>query len=747
VRRYRLGIPAAVIAALYAAAVLAAGVHALITEEPWPLRGIVTGELSRHLMPYRWWLELLIVAGGLLQAWAWWQILRGPLRGERPPADRTVRLLRLALYLCVASSLVWHVPLPPVPLIGLPSQVIQLAAVWLFIMALRGTLPRWARVAAVTAGTLSAGIDVFATVSYELGWALALDLPGSGLIHLLWLVPVLAGQARDGRWSRATVRLGVVAAVLTFQSPGVYTFGTFGGGVDPGLVMVMLVGVLSILGTVWTARSAHELGGPAPAPSPAPGRLPRRPWALVAAALPLIPAAVNLARGMPLWLGPRGALDEYVRQFTGEPAVLAWLTADLLVGVGAPALLVALAVVRRSRRLLSATVFTLAALAAVGVVTALTVNPDPDWRLLPELSEHRLGVYPDGLFGGGPRGSLAFGISPLWFSLALGASALILFLVYAPPPSADRRRRLLVALPAVAVVLCFVPVTSHVPGPVTTARDCARQKRWEVPETEPTGERAFLCGMRGHGPFTEDTPNLVVLAHGRRLCDIYTRADPADVARADPALGMPVRDAEYLLKPICPAADRDFRARQAAEEKEFEQSRAEERRKCAAAPRHRPRIRPVKAVRLAEPQWPDVGLDLYDPSRDTDAGDAFDQSLDDGLVGATGRRVTVMPHSDFHVCVTLETYARRPPVEVKGWEHVAEVGYRHGGGPMTFIDPTTGSRLPDLSLNGRAGHYRIRVHHAWFPWKGEKLGTQRLLIMAWPGRGDKKITYRAPRGK
>ncbi|MFJ2028740.1 hypothetical protein [Streptosporangium sp. NPDC087985] len=52
--------------------------------------------------------------------------------------------------------------------------------------------------------------------------------------------------------------------------------------------------------------------------------------------------------------------------------------------------------------------------------------------------------------------------------------------------------------------------------------------------------------------------------------------------------------------------------------------------------------------------------------------------------------------------------------------------------------------FPDLSFNGRAGHYRIRVHYDWFKWKGLQGGGQRLLIMAFPGKGDKPVTYRKP---
>ncbi|MGW0806341.1 hypothetical protein [Nonomuraea sp. NPDC002799] len=36
------------------------------------------------------------------------------------------------------------------------------------------------------------------------------------------------------------------------------------------------------------------------------------------------------------------------------------------------------------------------------------------------------------------------------------------------------------------------------------------------------------------------------------------------------------------------------------------------------------------------------------------------------------------------------------------------------------------------------------MHFSWAPWKGEKEGTQRLLIMAYPGPGDKVVTYRRP---
>ncbi|MFI7703790.1 hypothetical protein [Nonomuraea sp. NPDC049480] len=38
------------------------------------------------------------------------------------------------------------------------------------------------------------------------------------------------------------------------------------------------------------------------------------------------------------------------------------------------------------------------------------------------------------------------------------------------------------------------------------------------------------------------------------------------------------------------------------------------------------------------------------------------------------------------------------------------------------------------------------MHYAWFPWKGERESGRRLLIMAFPGKGDKVVTYRKPAG-
>jgi len=754
VRRYRFGRIAAPLAIGYAAVVVAAGVGALVTGDPTLLRRLVAGDWPT-LFGFTWWLEVLLVAGGLLQAWAYWQVLRGRAAGEPHRGGRAVGLLRAALYVTVAYGLIFQLPMVRVPYqwwVEIPSGLVDLAVVWLFFVVLAGVLPRWLRIVGLAAGLLSNVLGTAVTVAEQLGAAFAQNPLWLLLIrplYLTWVILVLVGQARDPRWSRGTVRVGAAAASLSFLSPGTVGFVSYGGEVDPLTALHMLTGVLAVVWSVWQARSAHELASPPGRPSPraVPTRVAPRPWPLVALAAvpPLIPAAVNLAQGMPMWIGPRGAVAEFFRAFVGVPDFLLWLAVDLLVGLGAPAVLVVIAAARRSGRLVRGTILALLVAAAAGVVTVATTSSEPLPEGFPELVEEQLRFYPDGLFVPDQSGRLRFGLSPLWYSAALAASAFALFLLYTKPPAVRPRLHILAGTAGVLTALCFLPAADHARGPVTTAADCAPDP-WDpggrAEGERPAGVRDFICNVRRGGTLKlpDTTPDLALLAYGRRLCDVYTRDDPRELARVRSVHGVDVRGLSWELAGICPAADAAVKARQDAWDREFEEFQAEERRKCAATPRHRPRIRPVKAIRLAEPQWPEAGLELYEPDGRADARD--DLYPEDGLVTGGPGHLIVQLDSDFHVCVTLETYARRPPVEVKGWDEVVEAGYHSPTGRLVLEDALSGTELPDLSLHGRKGHYRIRVHYAWFPWKGERHGTQRLLIMAYPGPGDKLLTYR-----
>ncbi len=761
-RRYRFGRIAAILAVGYVAVVVVVGGIALVTGDPALLRGLVA-DAFQELIPFTWWVELLLVAGGFLQGWAYWQVLRGRLKGEPSGGGRRVGLLRAALYLSVASALLFRLPIPYQWWLSLPGYLFQFAIVGLFFVVLARVLPRWLRLLGLVAGLLNTLLGALSTVAYDMSPSPLPEflsrLPAGNVLHLMWLVPVLVGQARDPRWSRATVRIGVIAAVLSFLSPGSFgfiTYGFGGDGVDYITLLLMLTGVLGVFSLVWEARTAHELAGPLAVPSPeasaqtASVRAARRPGALaaLAVALPLIPAAVNLAHGMPLWIGPRGAIERYFQEYAAFPADLLWLAVDVLVGIGAPAVLVGIAVVRRTRGLLRGTMLALTLAAGAGVVTVLTTESEPDWTLIPEFAEERLGLYPEGLFAQGRNGQLEFGLSPLWYSLALAASALVLFLLYTEPPAVRRPYHAPVAVLATSVALCFLPAAAQARGPFTTAEDCSPGRSLLRDEPlPPTGTRAFVCAVRTYNAleFAENMPDVALVEYGRRLCDVYTRNDPRELDRVRSVHGVDVSRLAFMLADICPPADAAVKAVQAAQDREFEEGEAEERRKCDATPRHRPLIRPAKAVRLKEPEWPEVGLELYEgEGGDPTSDGVYEKSSKNGLVGAGPGHLFVQTHSDSYMCVTLETYTRRPPVETKGWEHVVEVGYNSATGRMAFVDGLTGTVLPDLSLNGRKGHYRIRVHFAWFPWKGNAQGTQRLLIMAYPGPGDKVVTYRKP---
>ncbi|NJP92576.1 hypothetical protein HCN51_24490 [Nonomuraea sp. FMUSA5-5] len=156
----------------------------------------------------------------------------------------------------------------------------------------------------------------------------------------------------------------------------------------------------------------------------------------------------------------------------------------------------------------------------------------------------------------------------------------------------------------------------------------------------------------------DSTPDQVLLAHGHRLCAVYTRDDPDELARVDAAEGVDVRELYGLLAPICPAAGATVEADMAAADREFAESDAKERRKCAATPRHRPLIAPAKAVRLEDPRWPGTGMELY--ASGTGAGP------DDGVPGQSvkgrlrpSRRPDVLP-GEYGRHGAARPVARRP---------------------------------------------------------------------------------------
>lgn len=742
-RRHRFGRIAAAFAVVYLAAVAALAIVAQVTGDITLVWVVVVdrhGFTADELKP-SWWALLLLVLVAAVQAWAYWQILRGRVRGEPAPHGREVRLLRAALYAGVGYSLLYLLPVPYTWWMELISGLIQLVTTWLYFRVLRDTNPRWLRLLILVTGLLTAVDGLVTTTMMGLGANPFDQLPALYWARdLLWpvsMVLVLVAQARDPRWNRTTVRLGVVAVVMSLAQPTSFVSFSYADEVPWQLLFFDLSAALYVFGLVWSARSAHDLGTLQP-PTPRPERMPARRWPLpaVAIALPLLPAAVNLAHGMPFWLGPKNVVWDAVRENTGSALVFAWYTLDLLVGVGGVSLLILAAVWRRTRRTLRVTTLTLLLLAVVACVSAFT---EASSDLLGELT-----LYPDSLFVN--DGALvSAGISPLWYGLALTVSALILMFLYGAPPARRARHHVLVAALAAAVTLCLVPAADQARGPVTAAAECVPPEPWEyqLKEAKPrelTAEQKFVCSLRGEGNglrrFPDTTPDQVVIAYGRRMCDAHTRNDPGELAR----LKVSRAALTYPLADICPSAATVLKAERAKQDQEIAEMQAESQRMCDATPYHKPMIKPAQAIRIKEPQWTDYGvLETYEGEGEPDPDPG------NGLVSSGRGTLTVITDSDFDLCVTVETYQRRPPVETKGWDEVVEVGYDSPTGKIVLMDSLSGTELPDLSLDGRKGHYRIRVHYAWFPWKGEDTGAQRLLIMAYPAPGDKEVVYRRRR--
>ncbi|MFI9552883.1 hypothetical protein [Nonomuraea endophytica] len=762
-RRYRFGMIAALIALGFLALVVV--LFAFTLADPgnallWKVvtRDTFTDDLFDSGIP--WGLTLALVLIGALQAWALWQVLRGRARGELTERGRKVGLLRLALYLSVGTSVV---DIAGVPLIvaweaywfwsasAIVSGLLHLAVVWLFFLVLRETASLGLRLFSLVTGVLVGAL----TIGQGLAEALSLDsvaqiltLGGMfGYIWPAWAVSILIAQGRDPRWSAATVRIGVVAQVVSVLQPGgSVSIISFGSEFPFVMVIYSLLSAVGVLGLVWEARTAHELAGPLPrGPAPAPKRSPARllPLAVVAIVLPLIPAAVNLAQGRYHWIGPRGAIEQFVREDSGQ--ALTWLGVDVFVGAGGPALLILFAVLRRTRRALQVTSVLLAAAAAVGLVSALTTMTPASEEFRYEGTQ----IYPEGMFAPGPGGEIFFGISPLFYSAALLCSALILRWLYPVAPAPRARRHVLLAGLAAVVALGFVPAADQARGPVTTAEECNPYRGGRVLQEGPelTRDQRVVCSLRqGNvikvGAATSDAG---VLTYARRLCDIYTRNDPQEVARLKAVDGLQRDHLAYPLAEICPSANTVVKAAAAEQDREIQEWEAAAQRMCDATPTHRPLIKPAHATRMREPQMTDYGVvETYEPTEaDQDPAEdgLLEKAQDDGLVASLPGRLMVMTDPDFDICVTVETYTRRPPVETKGWDRVAEVGYESPTGDIVLRDDLSGTEFPDLSLNGRAGHYRIRVHYDWFKGKDDQEG-QRLLIMAYPGKGKKPITHR-----
>ncbi|MGA4988272.1 hypothetical protein [Nonomuraea bangladeshensis] len=265
-------------------------------------------------------------------------------------------------------------------------------------------------------------------------------------------------------------------------------------------------------------------------------------------------------------------------------------------------------------------------------------------------------------------------------------------------------RRTVLSL-GVGALLCFLPVTDVTTGQVTGGDGCRPGPG--------RGERVFLCDARTVFP---TMPDHLLLAYGRRQCAAYP----------DNTVGV------SLIVAICPAAARQWERELAAEQAEIERREAASQAACDRS-RHRPLLKPLGVAH--DRVWSETGLQAFeDHAFTSDEAPA----LHHDLVGSTPGNLVIAAGGEADICVTAETYRRRPPVEVAGWDKVVEIGYESPTGRAEL--ETSGSVVPlNLVPRGR-GRYRVRVHYREPVW-AESL-PQHVLVMVFPGRGDQVVAHK-----
>ncbi|WP_433516948.1 hypothetical protein ACQP2T_16155 [Nonomuraea sp. CA-143628] len=303
-----------------------------------------------------------------------------------------------------------------------------------------------------------------------------------------------------------------------------------------------------------------------------------------------------------------------------------------------------------------------------------------------------------------------------------------------------------VAALAVVLLLVAVPRMDAPLGKVTAASSSACEP-WQtaryVPVKPAAGQRelAFVCLVRQDGELPGQftgVPDDRVVAIGRRLCEAVLRDGAPDRRAEEGPLGTYLRNYETVmaLAYLCPEVEQR-QDQQAEQEKDANTAFIEKARaRCAKVPVHRPLIRASRTDRAT--MWADFGaLSAYED----DPGDDFpalDNAFTNRLVGSAPGQLTILTADEaMHVCVTGEAYRRRPPVELKGWEKVVEVGYHSGNGDLTLTDDSGGD-LKNLAVNG-PGRYRIRVHMrgAKAALKRDEDARQEFLVIVYPGKSER----------
>ncbi|NRQ38367.1 hypothetical protein HII36_42045 [Nonomuraea sp. NN258] len=265
-------------------------------------------------------------------------------------------------------------------------------------------------------------------------------------------------------------------------------------------------------------------------------------------------------------------------------------------------------------------------------------------------------------------------------------------------------------------------------------------------------EKVFLCRTRfmrdGFPPlFPSALSDEDVLAYGRRLCTARDEAEKlAVLSEAGSTRGWGVEDETLVF--LCPdvvgARKPDLLLSAADQaEKMRAESAADEAELAAQCTDPWPGVR-AAAQRTGVLDLGEVGAyAVHDYADEAGEEDVSDVTPKGGLVAAEGSTAFVLPLGESGpVCLTVKAFATRPPLRLKGWEYVAEVGVLSRTGHLGVPEHAAsggGEEAETPPLNAAikgAGRYRLRVY------AGGSGPLEQHLLVIYPGRSARHVQYR-----
>ncbi|UBU09441.1 hypothetical protein [Nonomuraea gerenzanensis] len=326
-------------------------------------------------------------------------------------------------------------------------------------------------------------------------------------------------------------------------------------------------------------------------------------------------------------------------------------------------------------------------------------------------------------------------------------------------PVTHRGTRLLLS---VAVVLPLLAIGAEEEARYSftgTEEDCGERIR-PFAETRPQDRRrTFLCLARDDSVespiFPRNLPDRQVLAHGDRLCAMPAVKDRQEwLRRTNEPPGM-VRLGD-ALEFLCPGAAARHRAEQARVQREREREQAawqaelaEMNTRCADP---WPKVRAARQGTAAYLLFEGGGYYVYDDRDGTDGDPYADmfEAIEDGFVHAAGGSAAITTFGENEpMCMTVKAFRKAPPLRLKGWAQVVEVGIASRSGRIVVPPYPEGgdsgalAPLPSLAVDG-PGRYRMRIYARTEEWDeaDPEAPVEEHLIVVYPGRSAKKVVHR-----